>query len=75
MLVVKKGLELDWSGYGKFCFIHVFELAANEELLALRPMVTMGGLELVESKSCLHSWSKLVCISSKQSITTVTQTV
>ena len=47
------------------CFIHVFELAANEELLALRPMVTMGGLELVESKSCLHSRLKLVCISSK----------
>lgn len=47
------------------CFIHAFELATIEELLALRPIVTMGGLELVESKSCLHSRSKLECISSK----------
>jgi len=47
------------------CFIHAFELATIEELLALRPIVTMGGLESVELKSCLHSRSKLVCISSK----------
>jgi hypothetical protein len=44
------------------CFIHAFELATIEELLALRPM---GGLELVESKSYLHSRSKPVYISSK----------
>lgn len=47
------------------CFIHVFGPAAIKELLALGPIMTMGCLELVGSKSCLHSRSKLVCISSK----------
>ena len=63
LLAVKKASSCIGVVMGEFnCFIHAFELATIEELLALRPM---GGLELVESKSRLHSRSKPVCISNK----------